>query len=74
MLSLKPFIIIILHCMSMFSSSCLDNCVALKTAPPQGTTLKLNTNFVDTAFTHMLKDYSVFSFVLRVKFQSETKG
>ena len=30
--------------------------------------------FDDTAFAQMLKDYSVFNFVLRVTFWNETKG
>ena len=51
--------------------SALENCVALKANPPQGTTLhqlveaptctrKLDMNFDNMAFAHMLKDYSVF--------------
>ena len=30
-------------------------------------------NFDDTAFAHMLKDYSVFSFIPRLTFRNETK-
>ena len=73
------------HISAMFvSSSCVENCVALKAAPPQGTRLqlvaaptctwKLDMNFDDTAFVHMLKDYSVFSFVPKLTFRNETKG
>ena len=51
--------------------SALGNCVALKATPPQGTTLyslvaaptctwKLDINFDDMAFAHMLKSYSLF--------------
>ena len=72
MLNLKPFIIV--YRLYLFSSSCLENCVSFKAAPPQGKTLKLEMNFDDTAFAHMLKDYSVISFVLRVTFRNETKG
>ena len=58
----------------LFSSSCLENCGGLKATPLQATTLKLDMNFDDTAFAHMLKDYAVFSFILRVAFRNETKG
>ena len=46
----------------------------MKAALPQRTTLKLDMNFDDNAVAQMLKDYSVFSFVLRVMFLNETKG
>ena len=34
--------------------------------------VKLDMNFDDTAFVHMLKDYSLFGFVPRLTFQNET--
>ena len=36
--------------------------------------LEIGYEFDDTAFAHMLKDYSVFSFVPRLTFRNETKG
>ena len=60
------------------SSSSLENYIALKATPPQVMTLqlvaaptctwKLDMNFDDVAFAHMLKDYSVFSFVPRLSY------
>ena len=62
------------------SSSCLENCVAMKAAPPQGMTLicsSLNMHQeigYDTALAKMLKANSVFSFVPRLTFRNETNG
>ena len=51
MLSLKPLIINTVV-------SALENCVALKATPT--CTWKLDMNFDEMAFAHMLKDYSMF--------------